>query len=260
MLTAQQVAHFETFGFLFLRWRFSPEEMVAITREADALWAEDRQARPDLGEHRIVAPFIEKRPLLSQLADDDRIYGPIEQLLGPGFIWSGSQGGKGSINAKNEHGWHADRPGESEISYKRIKVMIYLEPTTKETGALRVIPGSHRMPFHKALEPLQRQHQKDGTTADTFGVAGVDIPAFPLESNPGDLVFFHQGLYHAVYGSFGNRHYIGLRYAAKPTTTEYIASLRRLSPYTFQPDAAFLNSDRPRIRGMVAGLVELGKK
>jgi hypothetical protein len=37
VLTAKQIAHFETFGFLLLRQLFLPAEMDGITREAEAL-------------------------------------------------------------------------------------------------------------------------------------------------------------------------------------------------------------------------------
>eukprot|EP01045_Picozoa_sp_COSAG04_P021050 COSAG04_NODE_2224_length_4498_cov_6.052285_2_plen_69_part_00 len=37
-----------------------------------------------------------------------------------------------------------DRPGVGECAYDRIKVMAYLTPTDADSGALRVIAGSHR--------------------------------------------------------------------------------------------------------------------
>ena len=42
-------------------------------------------------------------------------------------------------------------------------------------------------------------------------------------------------------------------------TPEQIAHFET-SPYAFEPDAALLNSDSPRLRNMVEGLVELGEK
>jgi hypothetical protein len=35
--------------------------------------------------YQSVAPFVEKRPLLARMVEDDRIYLPVGQLLGPGF-------------------------------------------------------------------------------------------------------------------------------------------------------------------------------
>ena len=48
MLTAQQVAFYETFGFLVFRQLFSVEEMVVIDAEFEAVMTEEprRQALP----------------------------------------------------------------------------------------------------------------------------------------------------------------------------------------------------------------------
>ena len=85
------------------------------------------------------------------------------------------------------------------------------------------------------------------------------MPFFPLETQPGDVVFFNHCLWHSVFNGWAVRRYIALKFAAKPTTAAHIASLRRWSPYAFEPDEALLNSPHPRIRRMVENLVELGK-
>ena len=60
----------------------------------------------------------------------------------------------------------------------------------------------------------------------------------------------------------GNRHHhllekcvasLGLR--ENPTTKKHIASLEKWTNYVFQPEEVFLNSERPRIRNMMEGLV-----
>ena len=179
MLTPKQKEHFDVFGFLCLRQAFSPDEMAEITQAADQVWHEDRGGQPDDGQHQGLAPFAELNPRLLDLAEDDRIFQVVADLLGDDFLWSGSEGNKEGHTEKGEHNWHADRPGAAETEYRRLKVMIYLTPTTKEQGALRVIPGSHRMPFHQWLWPLQSHHFKDGTIGDSFGAreARTSLPA-----------------------------------------------------------------------------------
>ena len=255
-MRVEQKAYFDTFGFLFMRQLFSPKEMTAITREVDDVLSEDRQGQPVPGEGQTVVKIVERRPLLTQLAEDDRIYTTIEGLLGSGFIWGGSES---HITTVDHLRWHADRPGEEELGYIRIKVMIYLDPLDKDSGCLRVIPTSHRLPLHMEIEP-DRRHQY-GPIVMPFGVAGEDMPCFPLESHPGDVIFFNQCLWHAVFKASTGRHYFALKFAAKPTTDEHIASLHHYSRgVVFQPHEAFLNSNRPRIRGMVEGLVDLGSR
>ena len=134
MLTPAQIAHFETFGFLILRRIFTPAEMATITCEANQIWRDGLERQPDENPYQIVVPFVEERPRLAQLPEDDRIYLPIVDLLGPGFIWGGSEGHKGSFTERNLLQWHSDRPDTIGVHYARIKVMIYLQPLQKQTG------------------------------------------------------------------------------------------------------------------------------
>jgi hypothetical protein len=259
MITEGQVAHFNTFGFLILRNAFSSDEMETFTSEFEPL-IETGEGNPDQAERgvRSVSPFIDKSPRLTELVVDDRIYGTIAQLLEPGFMWSGSEGQRGRVQST----WHADRPGVEELFFTRIKVHIYLDHTTKETGALRVIPGSQRLPYHDLLQPLINYHFKvnNETIPHPFGLEGADIPCYAVESNPGDIVFFNQSVMHAVYGGLGSqRRYIALKYADKPVSDRHVESLKKWSEYALHPEDNFLNSEDPRIRNMVEGLVELAQ-
>ena len=150
MLTQQQVQHFETFGFLVLRAAFSSAEMAAITAEFEASLLDDRGGRAFGGEERqAVFGMVERRPQLMQLAEDDRIFGPMEQILGEGFVWVGSDGNYWVGDTQ----WHPDR---HDRTWPLVKASFYLDSVTRETGCLRVIPGSHRMPFWENLAPLER--------------------------------------------------------------------------------------------------------
>ena len=68
-----------------------------------------------------------------------------------------------------------------------IKIALYLDPVTGETGALRVIPGSHR-PGDTYADFLQEQIRESDSL---WGVEGRDLPAYALESEPGDVVCFN---------------------------------------------------------------------
>ncbi len=247
MLSDQQIDHFETFGFLLLPQLFSSAEIDEIRRSADELWRVERGGGPDLGEYQHVAPFIESSSGLSGLPEDDRLYLTVEQLLGAGFVWGGSEGNKGSFNETQSHAWHCDRPGEEEPDYVRIKVMLYLMPTTKETGALRVMPGSHRPPFYDQLDRLN--HIQSRPDEMPFGATGPELPGCALEVEPGDAVFFNQYLYHAVFGKQEDRRYIALKYAAKPTVARHYEALKKHGAFSFH--RLFVDRARPRIRQMI---------
>lgn len=256
MLTTQQQAHFATFGFLLLRQCFSPDEIATIRQAAEAIWQAERQQRGLAADAYLTLPnFIERSATLLQLPVDDRIHEAIASLLGPDFLWSGSEGNTGVAMHNQFHAWHSDRCGEAEPDYRRVKVMIYLTPVRKETGCLRVIPGSHKLPLYRELDGLNQQ-QAD-TCAQLFGLDGPDLPAFPLETTPGDVVLFDHYLYHSVYKGDGSRRYIAMKFVSQPTKAAHLASLLRFSPYVFAPDPVFAQSEQPRLRQMVAGLAQL---
>ena len=260
MLTPEQKAHFETFGFLVLRQAFSSQEMKTITGETERLFDEHLRHEP-VDENREVDffrlhlnYFAEPSPILTDLVEDDRIYQVIEDLLGPEFIWVGSEGNK-TDGRKSE--WHPDRRSylkgeEPDINYLRIKVMIYLEKLTKDTGCIRFIPGSHRMPFHQELGI-----QEEKLSTKPFGVEGKDIPSFPVESIPGDVVFFNQCLWHAVFNGRKGRRFISYKFAEKPTNRRHLNTLNRYQKENVKPHDLYLNSERPRIRRMVLDITEL---
>ena len=287
MLTAAQKSHFDTFGFIVRRGAFSADEVGDIIREFTDVLEEDRKGQPFAGEKRqAVLAFVEKRPLLRSLVEDDRIHGPIEQLLGPNFIWGGSDGNL----YVGDTAWHPDN-SDLDLNYIRIKVAMYLDPVVHDTGCLRVIPGSHRRPLHDELWPLRywRVQQaiaegrgspddlepfKDVVGDDgepVFGVEPHDLPGFPLESEPGDVVFFNQHLFHSSFGGHTGRRMFTMNFGEAPTTEAHLdllkrqyagsANARQALQYT-QTDRtyeeAFLYSDSPRIQRMVAKLIELG--
>ncbi len=253
-----QKRHFDTFGFLLLRGVLSGREVAEVSGEAGRLWESAREGRP-FGEPQVVAPFVEHSPSLTSLVEDDRVYDTIERLVGAPFVWAGSEG---NVTAHSSHGWHADRPGEKELGYLRIKVNIYLDAVTEESGCLRVLPGSHRMPYHGELMQLHARHAAgDEDTAPTpFGVRGVDIPGVALETEPGDFVLFNQSLYHSVFNGFAGRRYIALKFAAVPATDQDLASLVRTSDAVFNPVGTFAAGGSPRVRAMLEPLREMAAR
>ena len=270
MLTERQKAHYEAFGFLFQRELFSADEMSSIAEEADRLWQEEsRQPGFKLSDQgsQHSSSFVERSPLLSPIVEDDRIYLTAQGLVGEGMVWATSEG---NITGYGSAPWHPDRrnmaPGD--LDYPRLKVMLYLDEVSAENGALRVIPGSHKNPFHDSLYPML-QKQDNGMDWDVipetddpadmpYGVAGERMPCHIVESKPGDVLFFNQCLWHAAYNAYAGRRYIALKFAGNPTTDGHLETLRWYSGNAFTPHESFLNSDSERLRGLVTRMAELG--
>ena len=257
MLTQEQKAHFEAFGFIVLRQLLTPEEAAEMKRESQEIMDEDRNGRPFDGKKRQpIQPFFERRPFLSSLLDDDRIYGIGETLLGPDFFLIGTEGNL-HVGDTEWHGIDLSKYTPHEMT--SVKIAFYMDPVTRDTGSLRIIPGSHRRPFADRLQVLWRQYEDQ--TDMPFGVPGADIPSVELESQPGDVVAFTEPVFHGAFGGAPGRHQHAVSFGARPTTDEQMAHIRKRYEgwkYGLHPAESFVNSDRPRIRRLVSLLVEQG--
>ena len=254
MITSQQAAYYQAFGFLVLRRAFGPDRIEAIGRTFDRLLDSERGGRPFPGESRqSLYGIAEQEPLLTALVEDDRIYETVESLLGPGFIWLCSEGNL----YVGDTDWHSDRDWPD---YPPVKVSFYLDPLAPATGALRVLPGSHRWPFHEALARNAK-----------LAVTGPDVASLTMTTAPGDVVFMDMNLWHASFGGHAGRRHLAVNFLAEPRTADHQAKLEKFHQDILrmiehrqysQPGRvfrdAFLRSDRPRIARLVAPWVELG--
>ena len=254
MLTSEQIAHFETFGFLVLRQLFTQEEVAIMKRESVEIFDEVRGGKPFTGEAwEAVQPFFERRPFLSRVPEDDRIYNIGVDLLGPDFILEGTEG---NLHVGDTR-WHGDPPDEASVRHP--KITFYTEPVTRETGCLRVIPGSHRSGPPDPYAILRGRN--DGPDFRPFGLAPSEVPSYPIESRPGDVVVFTENVLHAAFGGKAGRHQHAMSFMPNPKTDDEVAYLRNLYDgyrYALHPAESYVSSERPRLRRMVSRLVELG--
>ena len=254
MITDEQIAFFRAFGYLVLRQAFDRQETDAIVREFDRLMTSDRQGQPFGGEKRqSLYGIAELSPLLTDMVADDRIYGTVATLLGDDFIWLCSEG---QLYVEDTQ-WH---PDGTRLDYRPMKVSLYLDSLTAATGCLRLIPGSHQLPLHEALKPMEQ-----------FSLSGDQIPCFPFESQPGDVCFMDMNVWHASFGGGRGRRHMAVNFVPQPQTeadTEMLkwnhgVVLEAIEGYQFsQPQRVFtddfLYSENPRIRRMSAKWVEMG--
>lgn len=120
----------------------------------------------------------------------------------------------GYVIAKPPHSpglwWHQDwwgwgHPRSYVQEATQIFCMIYLEPTTRENGCLRAIPGTHlrRHPLHDALpEP----HSEDIEYRDSDDIShGQFEDEIDIEAQPGDLVVGDVRVIHATHSNTTDR-------------------------------------------------------
>ena len=273
-LSTAEVAHFEAFGFVLRRACLGAAEMAELRAAAEAAW--DRPSGPHLetpGGSRSVlgaltefrAPdFAEQVARVAVLAGDARVLEPAAQLLGDDFVWGGSEG---NCSACTTFGWHADRKywGPPELSadggpgwpeacgrgnaqrdlslcaFPQLKMSLYLDPLTRETGCFRCIPASHRPPLFAALGPQECAGNRWGAAPDPepFGVEASKLPSYAVESQPGDLIIWHSCLWHGVYVESADklplqsdnlgreRRYLALKFSAMPCRPAEFSALHK---------------------------------
>src|SRR6266571_5979982 len=140
-LTEQQLSFFETFGYLAFPGLMADciDEIIA---EFEALWeshGRGHNCKPHDGHARsCIFPFIDQRERLCALLDDPRIHGIAASLLGDDFNYMGSDGNFYAGDTR----WHSDGYG-GRGGPRYIKMAFYLDPLTRDTGALFVCHGSH---------------------------------------------------------------------------------------------------------------------
>ncbi|MBI2505906.1 MAG: phytanoyl-CoA dioxygenase family protein [Candidatus Latescibacteria bacterium] len=203
-LTPQQLSFMDTFGFLAFPGLLKDkiDRIIAEFETVFATYGGGHDGKPHDGTARsCIVPFIDQNEYLSALIDDERVEGIFASLLGEDFNYIGSDGNfyVGDTN------WHSDTDWSGRMRGKppRVfyKMALYLDPITRDTGALRVIPGSQHYGDRYA-ETLQ-QHLR--TAQDDWSINGAQVPAVALDSVPGDVVVFNQNTKHSAWGGNARR-------------------------------------------------------
>jgi phytanoyl-CoA hydroxylase len=204
---------FETEGYLILRGWMAPdacESMLAVAKnhlrralppleyEAQVGYpgapasldapggATVRRLRNAYQRHDCFRRWAEHRGLIAQLA----------QLLGEDVCLTLAH--HNCIMTKHPRygsatGWHRDIRYWSFARPDLITVWLALVPETETNGALRFIPGSHRMDIPRArLDALDFLRSDVAENHPLFARGKV------LELAQGDAVLFHSGLFHAA--------------------------------------------------------------
>ena len=253
-LNAQQIAFWELFGYLVVKGMFNTEEMEIASKEFDEQGIESREGAEFEGIKREGFP-LDHRLVFRDMLADSRIYDPIEQLLGDNFV---NLGGPGGALFVGDTQWHPD-VDDADLSQTRIKANMYLDPVTRDSGCLRIVPGSHNNPLHEDLKPLRMGRLKkaiaDGSLLSNiapaseadkkelsdwelktgvdlnnhgtiYGIEPTTIPSDMLETNPGDIIFFDKKVVHAAFGGKTGRRVVSMHWASYPSEPHHLMGVK----------------------------------
>ena len=210
-VTPARLRFFETFGYLHL-----PGIFAATIGAIDAAFERVIAAHGGAtyaGEHRFtVSPGVNgDADLCRLLLDDAGVTGLAAGLLGDDFQFWNSD-----LNlCAGDTPWHADSPWSGERSTAGwIQMLIHPDPLDAATGALRVVPGSHRR------DDVFGREVHEGTVDDaagrlvhpsqTWGMDDRDLPAVVLPTRPGDAILLDHLVTHASFGGGERRRLINL--------------------------------------------------
>ena len=222
MLTDHQLTFFNTFGFLPLRGLFSAPEIETFKEEFKSKLETTRRFTESEDAPSQVISWTNlgaQTPLLATLIEDPRIVSIAEQLLGEDCIGISCN----SISYVNDTAWHAD---DYNYHMHDLKFLFYLQPVDADSGALRVIPGSHKKLFHQNIAKY------DGLTGydDAKNRLGTDRikegPGCVCEVEPGDPVVFDSHIWHASCGGSTDRRTFSITYSGNPKTEEEETALK----------------------------------
>lgn len=211
-LTPQQVHFFDTFGYIVLPGLMA-DSIDWITSEFEAVFT-DRGIIHDGTKRSCVVPFIDQRTKLCTLLDNPRIEGLAASLLGDDFNYLNGDGNYYT----GDTSWHSD--GFHDVG-KYLKIAFYLDPVSRETGALRVIPGSHRVTQSEKWDATKAREAQE-----LWSIEQSEVPSIALESKPGDVVAFNHNLMHAAFGGSTIRRMFTLNLCRHVETADEIADLK----------------------------------
>jgi hypothetical protein len=210
-LSSQQLAFFETFGFITIRGLFT-EDMPRITRGFEEVFGdhppvETREWLHFEDRRQIIPSFVDKSDDLRWLKDDPRVVGLISSIMRE-RPWEYAESDGNLFYCDSS--WHPDIYAAPMTQY-HVKLSFYLDPLRADTGAIRMLPGSnhHLTPY---ANTLLRTLQKPDDIEATYGVPVDQIPSWPLETDPGDLVIWQFRTIHASFGGSARRRLFSMNY------------------------------------------------
>ena len=254
-LSREQIAQFDTQGYLFFPGLFTPEEIRGLVDEVPRLYAQRRPenvreragdvVRTNFAAHLYSAPF-------ARLARHPRMVRPVEQIFGERvYMHQFKINGKMAFDG-DVWQWHQDygtwKNDDHMPEARAMNVAIFLDEVNEFNGPLMFIPGSHKLGVIDAEHDVTTTSYplwtiSHDTIAKLVERGGLVAPKGPA----GSMILFHSCLVHASTANLSpwNRVSVYLSLCALSNHVrrfkrpEYIAH-RDFTPIDCRPDDCLL--------------------
>ena len=220
MLTEQQITQFHTFGFLVLRNIITEDEHKIVSEEVEKGYA-NKDKSEFIGGERLQLNWtnlVPISPYLTSLLENPRFYGIAQQLLGEDAVGFDTTS---NIMKGDRTIWHPDAPP----NLQGLKFTFYLDPLDGESGALRIIPGSHQVGLSDAIREVRLKDNNPGPPEDP-GLAINEVPCHICETGPRDAVIMNYLNWHASWRGSSSRRMVTLKYYKNPKSADETEALR----------------------------------
>jgi len=216
MLTPLQCHQFRTFGVVILREHLTAAEIQRLQEESrrELTWQFRHEPFDGSRRHFTCMNQDERAPFAARLLQDERFLAVADQITGRALpLWCDANRYTNPVTR-----WHPDCV-DQEWSWQLpgVKFCIYLQPQRAGSGALRVIPGSHRRPYHDQVRAFCSEPE----------LRVADLPALVCDTDPGDVILFDTALWHASDGGGRDRGLNTVAYYTFPTTAMQRDGLHR---------------------------------
>jgi ectoine hydroxylase-related dioxygenase (phytanoyl-CoA dioxygenase family) len=222
-LAPEEREAYRTQGYVVPRYRLPEARVDALRDVLDRLIRDNPTIRPE----RLVSAHIEGRNsegvrgsrAFLDLARDEAILDLVADAIGPDIILWGCQifckpGGDGM-----EVPWHQDGQYWPIRPLATCTAWIALDPSTRENGCLRVIPGSHR---GRVLHPHLTEDRTDVVLTQRAADGSFDeATAVDIELAPGQMSLHDVYMIHGSAPNRSPRRRAGVAIRYMPATSHF---------------------------------------
>jgi len=236
-LSAEEIARYQQDGWVKPAWRLPPQRVDAMREALDDLIARNPGVRPE----KLVSAHIEGdngegvrgSAAFLELARDPEIVDLVSGVIGEDVIlWGCHVFCKPPVDGY-ETPWHQDGHYWPIRPLATCTVWVALEPSTRENGCLRVIPGSHAA---RALHEHLHEDRSDLTLNQRMAAGSFDeAQAVDVELDAGEMSLHDVYMVHGARPNTSSRRRTGVALRYMPSASLFDRTLRPADGQTGVP-------------------------